>query len=393
MIGLLSKIYQKFVAKRNTGFDKESKEIIKASVPVISVGNLSAGGTGKTPFVEFLMKILLQYGHKPAIIGKGYKRKSKGDVIVSDGKEILLNVDDAGDEMYMLAGKFKVPVISAKSKSDAAVMASDKFDIDCIIIDDGFQHRRLHRDIDILLLDQDTLDNPDLIPKGRLREPLNSIERADIICLMGSTRITDEIKPFISDRQIVIRASGKAARPYMINSDKQYDHDTESSFRGGVISISGIARPERFETMLNKLKYNVLDNIRLDDHHDYTLNDMTMLEEKCKEHNCYRLITTEKDAGKLQKFKEYFETANIEIAVIPIYLKIVKNFKPLGGKLRKVLNTKPRKVLPKKTNYDKNKQSSGNKNRNYKSDNPKRKYNKNNRKTWNKKPQQKRNPE
>lgn len=342
MLGIFSNVFEKFVKNRNKKYDKGDKKIVHSEVPVISVGNLSVGGTGKTPFVEMLARQLLRIKRRPAIIGRGYKRSGKGEIIVCDGKEILTDARTAGDEMFLLADKLKVPVIAHKSKSDAAVEAPKKFDIDSIIIDDGFQHRRLFRDIDILLIDEATLDDPRLIPEGRLREPLSSVGRADIVCLMGNFGISDELRKNLTPNQIVIWANGFPARPYDVFTKKKLFGEKYKEFRNSMIIISGIAKPERFENMLKGMKYNVLKHISFDDHHKYTKRDMEQIAEACREKGVSMIGTTEKDAAKLLRFEEFFNKNNLKCYVFPFYLKITKGRSVFQKSIRSVFTNSGR---------------------------------------------------
>ncbi|MDQ1266970.1 MAG: tetraacyldisaccharide 4-kinase, partial [Bacteroidota bacterium] len=201
MLSALSKIYGAAVVWNNKRFDSGSIIPVKCKAPVISIGNISAGGSGKTPFTIMLTKEIIRMGYRPAIVGKGYKRKSRGLKIVSDGIEIFTNPVEAGDEMFMLAERLRVPVIVHDTKAEAALVADNRFKPDVIIIDDGFQHRGLYRDLDIVLLDAASLERPYLLPKGRLREPLSSLNRADIISIPeDGVKLTDE---FINNKLII----------------------------------------------------------------------------------------------------------------------------------------------------------------------------------------------
>ena len=112
MIGILSKLYSTIVNRKNKNFDDNKISLTRCNIPVISIGNLTVGGTGKTPFVEKTARLLIKNGIRPGVIGRGYKRKTKGEIVVCDGKKLLVMPEEAGDEMYLLAKKLKVPVIA-----------------------------------------------------------------------------------------------------------------------------------------------------------------------------------------------------------------------------------------------------------------------------------------
>jgi len=155
-------------------------------VPVISVGNLTLGGTGKTPTVVFIAELLKENGYHPAVLSRGYGGESTlGLNVVSDGREVLLPPEEAGDEPVMMARRLDgIPVLTGKSRYITGRFAIDNLGADILILDDGFQHLPLHRDLNILLCDhKNPFGNGCIFPAGELREPLGEIERADVICI------------------------------------------------------------------------------------------------------------------------------------------------------------------------------------------------------------------
>lgn len=346
---LISKVYGFFVGKRNDNYDN-NKEIIKCRVPVISVGNLSVGGTGKTPFVQMLTKYFISKGFKPGIVGKGYKRESRGEVIVGDGKKVLVNAATGGDEMVLLADSLNVPVIAHDSKTEAALSMQKNFDVDLIIVDDGFQHRRLHRDLDIVLIDKETHDNPQLIPEGRLREPVDSLKRADIICTTGNFELSSDFKEQISDGAIRIRVRPVQANPYYLHDKLQVKIRESKKHHIHCIAFAGIAKPNRFYDMLKELGYTSLTTHSFSDHHNYKKDDLALLIKLCREKNINLLATTEKDAAKIIEYNDLLLENDIKCLVFPIALTItdgkVEFFKMIGGKINKIIynNRKPNDV-------------------------------------------------
>lgn len=335
---IASKLYGSVVNWRNKGFDNEKKLIIKSGVPVISVGNLSVGGTGKTPFVQMLARGLRKMNRKPAIIGKGYKRQSKDELIISDGEDVYVDAKIGGDEMILLAESLRMPVIVHEQKSTAALSAVDKFNIDTIVVDDGFQHRKLFRDLDIVLLDKETIENPQLLPKGRLREPLNSLNRADIVCLTGQSELTDEIKNIIRNDAIVIRVIALRARPYNLITGRKVGRKDNHFMRKGIVAVSGIAKPYRFHDLLVGMKFPIMSTLDFPDHHNYTIDDMKKIKAKCDENKIRNIAITEKDAVKLREFKGFFEEHKLFVYIFPIRLKIVQGRDKFFKKLKSILN-------------------------------------------------------
>ncbi|MFH1052646.1 MAG: tetraacyldisaccharide 4'-kinase [bacterium] len=341
---ILSKIFKIAVDRRNKNFDSGKAKIHKCVSPVISVGNLSIGGSGKTPFVLTLTKMIKELGFHPAIVGRGYKRKSKGEVIVCDGNSILTDAKTGGDEMLLLAESLNVPVLAHDMKYIGALRTESMFDIDCIIVDDGYQHRQLFRDLDILLMDSDTVSNPYLIPKGRLREPLESIQRADIIGLIGNIDINNhQIEKFIENK-LLLNLKVVHGEQYLISDNKLKDSPILSSNIKNIITVCGIAKPKNFRIMLEAMGYKLVEKIVYDDHHYYKNSDIEYILNKCRKANINCLATTEKDAVKLKEFGNIFASNNIYLLVFPIFIKIVEG----ENELKEILKGKIRKNHDKK---------------------------------------------
>ncbi len=330
----VSKIYAGIVRRRNHRYDSGLIEIVKCKAPVISIGNLGVGGTGKTPLAIMLCKMLLKQKHRPGIVGLGYKRKSKGTVIVSDGENILADAAKAGDEMLMAAMNVKVPVVVGESKSKSAVFIEEQFDVDCIIIDDGFQHRKLFRDMDILILDKETIENPDLLPLGRLREPISSVKRADVICLKGAMRMPDEIRKYVKKGAEIISVKALSERPYGLIDNTPAKRKDIKSIKDGTIVACGIAKPDNFVKLLEGHKVNVIKCFDFSDHHFYSESDIEGIAKYCREKGIMNLAVTEKDAVKLKEFSRIFEDNNLKCNVFPIDLFISYG----NGRLRRKIN-------------------------------------------------------
>ncbi len=337
MLGLLSKIYGIAVGKRNTKYDRPGADLYKADVPVVSIGNLSTGGTGKTPFVRLVAEKLIGMGKRPAIIGRGYKKRMNGMLFVSDGAVLNYSAAECGDEMYMLAASIPVPVIAHELKFEAALKAQEIFDIDSIIIDDGFQHRMLHRDLDILLIDKETLINPELLPKGRLREPPESIRRADIVCCRSDMEksLIEKVMQFAAD---IVFYSNKSIRPYRLDNTEVTSEDL-IILKKGVIAVSGIAKPEGFISLLKNEGFSIVKHLAFGDHFRYKISTAEKIVEECLAHNLINVITTEKDAVKLKIFSEIFDKSNINVYVLPIIVGIDKGEYVLDSGLTKLFGS------------------------------------------------------
>lgn len=300
----VSFIYGLVVVIRNFLYDHRFLKIRRAGIPVISVGNLVAGGTGKTPGALMLAQLLGEMGHRPAIVSRGYRRKlvSPEPILVSDGGQIFCSPDVAGDEPYLLAKKLlgqKVLIIVARDRLAGAVLAK-RSGADVVILDDGFQHRRLWRDMDILLLDcRQPFDNGWLLPAGMLREPRSALGRADVLlftrCQAG--RMPDpgshrkSSLPLLTSRHVpgplwridAWRQGAAGVSPRIIHRP--------------VMLFSGLAKPESFERSAAELGLKIAGHLRFPDHHRYRSSDLQRLEEAGR--NTGVLVTTEKDASRL----------------------------------------------------------------------------------------------
>ncbi|MBC8124233.1 MAG: tetraacyldisaccharide 4'-kinase [Candidatus Kapabacteria bacterium] len=292
MLKLLSLIYAAGVARRNARFDSGRQPIVKIGKPVVSVGNISAGGTGKTPVVQSIVRILQEQGKRPAIVMRGYRRTTKGLLVIHDGSKLCAGVNEAGDEAFFHAETLGIPVVVCEDKVEAATYAVKKLPCDVIVVDDGFQHRALHRDCDIVLIDRATL-NGQLIPRGRLREPLTAMHRADVVLCVGDVSI-NEVSTFAQESALVIHCPMRADTPRSIENDAE---ELQSSAR--VIAVAGIAHPQRFVSTLEDGGFDIVSERLFRDHHRYTSSDVSELVAEARDTNAV-IITTDKDIVKLR---------------------------------------------------------------------------------------------
>jgi len=255
------------VLLRNYLYDKGIKKSKKVGVPVISIGNLSVGGTGKTPMVRFLVESLYK-NYKIAVISRGYKRKTKGlKLVYSDGK-VKLTLEEAGDEPYLLAKCFQrkgirnAIIIVDEVRFRGAKFAVENFGVNLIILDDGFQHRAMARDLDIVLLKKRDLKDA-LLPFGRLREPLKNLQRADAIVLSYQ-----DVYPF----EVSIR-SKPVFKMYRTNWGV-YDYswkkiDIKELLRKEFIVFSGLGDNEQFLLSVKRLGIKIKKFLKFPDHYSY----------------------------------------------------------------------------------------------------------------------------
>ena len=283
---------------------------------VISVGNLSMGGSGKTPVVAALARLLRQRGERPVILTRGYGRRDKreGVLVVSDGQRVLEPVDRSGDEPQLLARTLPgVPVLVAADRYLAGVFAGRHFAATVSILDDGFQHVQLERDVDLLLVSVDDLDDR-VVPAGHLREPLDAAQLADAVLVTGSEDSIMAVAEALKHRTIFRvktnyevlshRGPDKARAAGVINSRVQKDLR--------VVAFAGIARPERFFNALRSLGYEVARELTFPDHHWYTARDISGIQAAARDANTPVIVTTEKDAVR----------CDLECAVLPMTVEV-----------------------------------------------------------------------
>ena len=271
---------------------------------VISVGNLTLGGTGKTPFVMMIAETLRGNGYKPAILTRGYGGKSKKIVnVVCDGKSLLLSPDWVGDEAVMMAEKLKnVPIITGSDRFQTGRYALENFEIDTLILDDGFQHLALCRDLDILLCDhQRPLGNNYLFPAGELREPASETRRADMVCftryLGGPVKFSQKFLGSIPQIKTHLRLDS------IINMENDDVCDAEALKNQPVVAFCGIANPEGFRQILEDSQVQLKVFKAFPDHHVYSIQDIKDLESRALKEGGKLILVSEKDAVKLKDIK------------------------------------------------------------------------------------------
>ena len=250
--------------------------------PVISVGNLSMGGSGKTPVVAALARLLRQRGERPVVLTRGYRRRhaTEGVLVVSDGQRVLESVERSGDEPQMLARMLPgVPVLVGADRYLAGVFAGRHFAATVSILDDGFQHVQLERDVDLVLVSVDDL-NDRVLPAGHLREPLAAAHLADAVLVSGG-------------EGDVVAVADRLKHPTMFRVNTTY---SRGATNGRVVAFAGIARPERFFNALRSLGYDVARELSFPDHHWYRSSDIAAIEAAARDANAPLIVTTEKDA-------------------------------------------------------------------------------------------------
>jgi tetraacyldisaccharide 4'-kinase len=275
-------------------------------VKVISIGNITLGGTGKTPAVIKVAEEARKRGSHPCILTRGYKGNIKETCFVSNGKEVMLNPDEAGDEAYLIAARLNgIPVVKGSKRYEAGLFALNRLAIrpSLIILDDGFQHIAIERDINVLLIDgTNPFGNRKLFPEGIMREPLTAMRRADYVILTKSDKVE---KSALADIKAVIRNISpdmpvyeSAHKPtgliHISGNLKELDHISNKD----VFVFAGIANSAYFESTIKMCGARIKGFKWFRDHHTYSEKEMRWIRRKA---DGLEIITTEKDLVKLKK--------------------------------------------------------------------------------------------
>jgi tetraacyldisaccharide 4'-kinase len=297
----ISWIYGGVIRLRNILFDVGFFQSSAASVPVISVGNITAGGTGKTPFVDMLVKFLVHNSIRPAVVSRGYGRSTKGLVEVSNMKGILISAEEAGDEPFMLAKKNPGLVVIVDEKRKRGVdHAIRQYGTEAVILDDGFQHRSVRRNLDVVLIDGEESKSPmHLLPAGYLREPIGGLRRADIV-IISKTGTADGI-PDIIRRATNAEIMTTSFIPVAVRRVKTGFSISVQSIRGKkAVAFCGISNPQNFNATLIRMGMTVERFFPFDDHHRYSETEIKSISEAAKSVSSDYVLTTEKDLARLE---------------------------------------------------------------------------------------------
>ncbi|MBS9776459.1 MAG: tetraacyldisaccharide 4'-kinase [Fusobacterium sp.] len=303
---ILAYIYYLITNFRNFLYDKKILPIHKIDgVEIFCIGNISVGGTGKTPAVHFFVKQLLKKGRKVAVISRGYKGKRKREpLLVSDGMVIFATSQESGDEPYIHALNLKVPVIVGANRYKACKFAKKHFDIDTIVLDDGFQHRKLFRNFDVVLIDAtNPFGSKNLLPLGLLREDFLKggrrakefiITKADLIGERDLKRIKAYLKKKFQ-KEVSVAKHGV----HNLCDDKGNMKPLFWVKNKKVLIFSGLANPLNFEKTVISLKPSYIERIDFKDHHSFKAKDIALIRKRAEQIEADYVLTTEKDFVKL----------------------------------------------------------------------------------------------
>jgi tetraacyldisaccharide 4'-kinase len=305
LLSLPAKLYEVAVRARIVAYERGLLKTYRLRAPVISVGNLTVGGTGKTPCVAFIARALRDAGYTTAILSRGYRRRTRGRVEVSNEKEILCSPHESGDEPYLLAQSCPgVSVIVEEDRYAAGRWLEQRAPISAFLLDDAFQHLRLARDLNLLLVDAtEPFAEAKMVPFGRLREPLAGVRRADAVVVTRSDRAFD--------RALLVKTIESYARPNTSIFFARHEMTRLRRLAGeqaipladfaqkSVAAISGVARPGRFIEDLQKGGMRIVLRRDFEDHHRYTAKEFIEIVDSARSAMAEAVIVTEKDAANL----------------------------------------------------------------------------------------------
>ena len=319
---------------------------------VISLGNITVGGTGKTPTAQKLAAVIRDQGFKVAVLNRGYRAQWQVEIgVVSDGSQIYMTAAEAGDEAYQLAKNLPgIPVLIGKNRTLSGQYASEVFQVDVVILDDGYQHWQLARDFDIVLIDAlNIFGNNYLLPRGTLREPLRNLDRADAVLLTKVDQSSNEALTTI--RATLARYNAKAVVVESIHSPQGFSEvgcwykDASTSILPPdllqgvkVLAFSGIGNPSSFEQTLSDLQLDMVAAVRYPDHYDYAMSEMQRLQQQAVDAGAQALITTEKDAVKIPaEFIDSHRPLPVYVLTIEVKLADDSNGDALLNYIRQVI--------------------------------------------------------
>lgn len=329
-------LYGRIMDVRNRLYDRGVLKSYSLGARTISIGNLTTGGTGKTPLVALVSEMLAENGEKVCVLTRGYGRANpKERVLVSDGKSVLADAATGGDEPVELARKLlgKAVIVADADRVAAAAWAKEKFGITAFVLDDGFQHRRAKRDLDIVCIDAtNPCGNGRILPAGNLRESFKELRRADAIVVTRSNFVdtVEDLAAQLKRRNAeapLFKASTRITRITELNDFLDSAGSEVDIEETPVFAFCGLGNPEIFRRQLVSQEMKIAGLCSIGDHYRYTQSDTEFLQSGAKRSGGEALITTAKDAVKLERLKfempVFVAEAEVVIEEAAIFRKLV----------------------------------------------------------------------
>ena len=307
-LGAISVLYGGVAQLRRAWYQRVPSRARSLTQPVISVGNLVVGGSGKTPVVAALARLLVERGERPAILSRGYgrRRPEDGVVVVSTPERVVEPVERSGDEPQMLARALPgVPVIVSPDRHLAGTLAERRFGCTVHLLDDAYQHLQLRRDIDLLLMSKADLDEQ-VLPSGRLREPIGAALGADALIVTGTEEEAEAVAARLG-KTVVFRAV-----PHFGEARAVHAHGGSVPLAGKrAVAVAGIARPERFFAAARAEGWDVVRELAYRDHHWFDARDIGRITAAAAAAGVEVVLTTEKDAMRLDRGPQPFDELRV----------------------------------------------------------------------------------
>jgi len=330
----LSAVYSTGVRIRNRLYRRGILKSFEIGAPVISVGNLTTGGTGKTPLVEFIASRLAADGQKVCVLTRGYRRQSSGRVVVSDCDQVRTDVSAAGDEALLLAERLRgrAAVIADANRVGAARWAIENLQSNVFILDDAFQHQQIRRDLNILTVDAtNPWGNRKLLPAGILREPIRELTRADcvVITRADESPLIDQLRATIRQVSSESPVFTSQMKPFAARPLRGANHTCEPLATDGlqVAAFCGIGNPASFFSLLARQGHALCYTRAFADHYNYRQSDIDRFVKDAIAHGAKSVITTAKDAVKVDSVHFDIPCYVIDIAIeidnVSAFLKFV----------------------------------------------------------------------
>ena len=336
---LLKHVYTAIVSLRNTCYTRGIFQARRLPCTVISVGNIVAGGTGKTPAVIAIAKQLQADGVRVAILLRGYKRQSREKItVVTDGEKRFCTAAESGDEADMMARLLPgIPIIVGRHRYAAGQLAITRFKSEVLLLDDGFQHRQLHRDVDIVTIDATRpFDTGQLLPAGTLREPVTALRRADMLLLTrtdsigrrdisvptpetsetGRALLREELSKLAPNIPI-LESVHRPTHLYRLHASGDLEQLPLNWLSGKrLLAVCGIGNPNAFVTTLNHYAPKTVEPLAFPDHHAYTEADCQRIQQKMTQTGAICIVTTQKDEQKLARFADKLPIAVLAVTLV-----------------------------------------------------------------------------
>ncbi len=311
LLSITSGMYGQITRLRQFSYRKNLAKSRSLPCTVISIGNITLGGTGKTPMTIYLAELLNRLGRKVVILSRGYRGEAeKRGGLVSDGKKLFMTPDQAGDEPFMMAGILRdVPIFVGSNRVQNGRTAIKRFQPDVILLDDGFQHFQLKRDIDLVLLDHaNPFGNGRLLPRGPLREPVSALARGDAFIMTRSDHSSDNLPDLLKDqvkRKPIFHTRHIPYICYVLRGNATYSMGPDFIKGKKGFAFSGIAKNSDFRDSLKAFSFALAGFSEFPDHHQYKEKELASVGREAIEQKADFMVTTEKDFSRIGHAKDW----------------------------------------------------------------------------------------